>query len=243
MRPVALLTAVLLLAAPLPAAASGRLVLVELFTSQSCSSCPPAEALIGRLARENAQPGADVLPLAFHVTYWNHLDWRDPFALPAATARQAAYAARFGGSSYTPQAVIDGRTGLVGSDESGLRDAIARARTGDPGVPLALRRDGAGLTAQVGPGAGAGRLLLIGFDPSHVTRVSRGENAGRTIAQANVVRAVRDLGPWSGAAATLSAPAPEGETAAVILQADDGRILGAARLDAPVRAAAREGGR
>ena len=227
MKSVALISAALMLAAVRPAVSLERPVVVELFTSQSCSSCPPAEALIGRLAHE----GAEVLPLAFHVTYWNHLDWRDPYSLPAATARQNDYAARFGGPSYTPQAVIDGQAGLVGSDEAALRSAIAQARSAGTSVPVTLARDGGRLTAWVGAGRGAGRVLLIGFDPSHTSRVLRGENAGRTLEQANVVRAIQDLGRWSGAAATVEAAAPAGETAALLLQAEDGRILGAARLD------------
>ncbi len=227
MRPAVLIALALSCAALRPAAAAERVVVVELFTSQSCSSCPPAEALIGRLARE----GSGILPLAFHVTYWNHLDWRDSYALPAATARQEAYAARLGGSSYTPQAVVDGRTGLVGSDEAGLRGAIARAREAGPGIPVTLTRAGDRVAAQVGPGSGTARALLIGYDPSHTTRVLRGENAGRTIEQANIVRAIQDLGPWSGAAATFEAARPEGTRAALLLQAPDGRILGAARLD------------
>jgi hypothetical protein len=226
MKIVALISAALMLAAIRPAAALERPVVVELFTSQSCSSCPPAEALIGRLAKESA----DVLPLAFHVTYWNYLDWRDSYSLPAATARQNTYAAQFGGPSYTPQAVIDGQAGLVGSDETGLRAAIAQARRVGPSVRVSLAREGARLAARVGSGSGAGRVLLIGFDPSHTSRVLRGENAGRTIEQANVVRSIQDLGPWSGAATTFEAAAPAGETAALLLQAEDGRILGAARL-------------
>ncbi|GJE11136.1 DUF1223 domain-containing protein [Methylobacterium longum] len=217
-------------ASPRPAAAAERPVVVELFTSQSCSSCPPAEALIGRLAQE----GSEVLPLAFHVTYWNHLNWRDPYSLPAATARQEAYAARLGGSSYTPQAVIDGRVGLVGSDEAGLRAAIARARAGGPAIPMTLVRDDGRLVAQIGPGSPsgsrAGRVLLVGFDPSRTTKVLRGENAGRTIEQVNIVRSVQDLGSWSGAAETFTPARPDGEAAALLLQAEDGRFLGAARL-------------
>jgi len=210
-----------------PAAAAERPVVVELFTSQSCSSCPPAEALIGRLAHE----GGDVLPLAFHVTYWNHLNWRDPYALTAATARQDAYAARLGGPTYTPQAVIDGTVGVVGSDEARVRGAMARARAVGSGIPVALTREGDRYSVRIGPGTGAAQVLLVGFDPSHTTRVLRGENAGRTLEQANVVRSIQDLGRWSGGAATLAAARPEGDTAAVLLQAEDGRILGAARLD------------
>ncbi|MGH1572937.1 DUF1223 domain-containing protein [Methylobacterium sp. P31] len=173
--------------------------------------------------------GGGVLPLAFHVTYWNHLNWRDPYALPAATARQEGYAARLGGPSFTPQAVIDGPVGLLGSDEAGLRGAIARAREAGPGIPVALSRDGDRVAARVGSGSGSARVLLIGFDPSHTTRVLRGENAGRTIEQVNVVRSIQDLGPWSGAAATFGATGLAGERAALLLQAPDGRILGAAR--------------
>ncbi|MCJ2016566.1 DUF1223 domain-containing protein [Methylobacterium sp. E-065] len=227
MRPVVSIALALLGAALGPAAATERPVVVELFTSQSCSSCPPAEALIGRLAHE----GAEILPLAFHVTYWNHLNWRDPYALPAATARQEAYAARLGGPTYTPQAVIDGTVVLVGSDEAAVRGAIARARAAGPGIPLALTREGDQLVVRVGTGNGDAQVVLVGFDPSHTTRVLRGENAGRTLEQANVVRAIRDLGRWSGGAATFAAARPEGEAAAVLLQAEDGRILAAARLD------------
>lgn len=237
MRPALLISAALLCAALRPAVSAERPVVVELFTSQSCSSCPPAEALIGRLAHE----GPGVLPLAFHVTYWNHLNWRDPYSLPAATDRQEAYAARLGGPSYTPQAVIDGRVGLVGSDEAGLRAAIARARADGPGIPVTLARDGDRVVARVGGGGGSARVLLVGFDPRHTTRVLRGENAGRTIEQANIVRSVQDLGAWAGAAATFTSARPEGETAALLLQAPDGRVLGAARLDptGPAREALR----
>lgn len=226
---------ILLTIAANPAAAAERPVVVELFTSQSCSSCPPAEALLGRLARE----GGEVLPLAFHVTYWNHLDWRDGYSLPAATNRQASYAARLGDASYTPEAVIDGRTGLVGSDEAAVRRAIARAKAeARSAVPVTVAREGNGLTVRVGAGSGAGSVTLVGFDPSHTTQVARGENAGRTIDQANVVRSLSEIGRWSGAAQTFTVAAPAGETAAVLVQAGDGRVLGAARLGARVASAA-----
>lgn len=220
-RPAALALAVLSM--PLPA--SARPVVVELFTSQSCSSCPPAEALIGALARE----GGDVLPLAYHVTYWNHLDWRDTYSLPAATERQNAYAARLDGQVYTPQAVIDGQTGLVGSQEAAIRAAIAaaKAKTGDA-VPVSVTREG-GLKVRLGAGSGSGTVTLVGFDPRHVTAVARGENAGRTIAQANVVRSVAGIGRWEGAAREWTLPWPVGEAAAVIVQDASGRIIGAAR--------------
>ena len=221
-----LLLAALAAASAAPALAAERPVLVELFTSQSCSSCPPAEGLLGDLAAGSR----DVLPLAFHVTYWDHLDWRDTYALPEATRRQAAYAGRLGGGSYTPEAVVDGRVGLVGSDAGAVRGVIARARGASAEAPVTLVRDGRTLTVRLGAGQGEGTVTLVGFDPSHTTTVARGENAGRTIAQANIVRSVRDIGRWSGPAMVLEAPLPAGADAAVLVQAADGRILGAARL-------------
>ena len=207
------------------APATARPVVVELFTSQSCSSCPPAEALIGALARE----GGDVLPLAYHVTYWNHLDWRDTYSLPAATERQNAYAKRLDGQVYTPQAVIDGQTGLVGSQEAAVRAAIVAAKAGGgEAVPVSLAREG-GLRVRLGAGTGSGTVTLVGFDPSHVTSVARGENAGRTIKQANVVRSVAEIGRWTGAAREWTLPWPAGEAAAVIVQDGAGRVIGAAR--------------
>lgn len=224
-RRVTALAAAALLAGVVPATA--RPVVVELFTSQSCSSCPPAEALIADLARE----GDGVLPLAFHVTYWDHLDWRDTFSLPAATQRQRAYAQRLNDSVYTPQAVIDGRFGLVGSREASVRAAIAAARqSADMGsVPVSLAR-GDGLSVRLGAGSGAGHVTLVGFDPRHVTSVARGENAGRTITQANVVRSVVEIGRWTGAAQAWTVPWPTGEAAAVIVQDEAGHIIGAARI-------------
>ncbi|KAB1075560.1 DUF1223 domain-containing protein [Methylobacterium planeticum] len=209
-----------------PATAAERPVVIELFTSQSCSSCPPAEAFLGELAD---RPG-DLLPLAFHVTYWNRLDWRDTFSLPAATERQEAYAQRLGAGSFTPQIVVDGRRSVVGSRREAVNAAIAQARgEAAAAVPVSLARVGGDLVVRLGPGAGGATILLVGFDARHETRVARGENAGRTLVQANVVRSVRSLGRWDGSARTLSEPWPAGTEAAVIVQAADGRILGAAR--------------
>jgi hypothetical protein len=214
--------AIILLSGVAPATA--RPVVVELFTSQSCSSCPPAEALLGRLAEE----GGEVLPLAYHVTYWNHLDWRDTYSLPAATLRQHAYAERLGEAVYTPQAVIDGRVGLVGSQEDAVRSAIAAAKaTTADAVPVSLSRGG-GLVVSLGAGRGEGIVTLVGFDPRHDTSVPRGENAGRTLTQFNVVRSVAEIGRWTGAQQELVVPWPAGEAAAILVQDRSGRILGAA---------------
>jgi hypothetical protein len=210
------------------AQADDRPVVVELFTSQGCSSCPPAEALLLDLAERE-----DVLALAFHVDYWDRLGWLDPFSSPEATARQRAYAALLGESQvYTPQMVVDGRQAMVGSRRAEVIAAVDAAAA-DPGavIPLDLGRVGDLLSVSIGAGQGAGRALLVGFDPRAETAIPRGENAGRTILQANVVRSVEVIAEWDGQAVAFDRPMPPGESAALILQAQDGRILGAALVE------------
>lgn len=221
----ALLAATLLVAvAPraILAAEPVRPVVVELFTSEGCSSCPPADALLTELA---GRP--DILPLAFHVTYWNSLGWRDPFSLEAATARQRGYQSISSqGGSYTPQMVIEGHIDAIGSDRPAVVHALASGAPA-PGPALRLRRDGGRVTVEVGAGVG-GQVLLVGFDARHVTAVGRGENAGRTLVESNVVRGIAPLGAWDGTARRWTVPAPSGERVAVLVQAADGRMLGAA---------------
>ena len=200
-------------------------VVVELFTSQGCSSCPPADAFLTDLARQRA----DVLPLAFHVTYWDYLGWKDPYSLDAATARQRAYARALGEEGvYTPQMVVDGKTGFVGSNRREGLSAIAAAAPKP--VSVSVVRDGESLLITVGTGAGQARVLLVGFDPAHETRIGRGENSGRTLVESNIVRSLTPLGSWNGAGETLRQTPPAGDSFAVLLQADDGRIIGAGKL-------------
>ncbi|WP_322102282.1 DUF1223 domain-containing protein [Paraburkholderia sp. J41] len=211
-----------------PAAARARPVVVELFTSEGCSSCPPADAYLSELAHD----GPEVFPLAFHVTYWDSLGWKDPWSLEAATQRQAAYAARFREFSYTPEMVIDGRQALVGSDRRAVGAAIAAARDADrTHVEVSGARAGTTLSVKVGAGAGRGTVLLIGYDPGHVTKVGRGENAGRALGESNIVRSIEPIGEWRGAPLTLESTLPAGERAAVLIQSPDGAIVGAARVD------------
>lgn len=200
-------------------------VVVELFTSQGCSSCPPADAFLTDLARKHP----DVLPLAFHVTYWNYLGWKDPFSLDLATARQREYARHLGEDGvYTPQMVVDGITGFVGSSRAQGLSAIAGAARKP--VPVSMARDGQTLLITVGAGAGRAQVLLVGFDPSHETPIGRGENSGRTLVESNIVRSLTPIGNWTGSAVALRQSLPMGEGFAVLLQAEDGRIIGAARL-------------
>jgi hypothetical protein len=200
-------------------------VVVELFTSQGCSSCPPADAFLTDLAHQRR----DILPLAFHVTYWDYLGWKDPYSLDAATARQREYARHLGEDGvYTPQMVVDGAKGFVGSSRAEGLSAIAGAARKQ--VPVSVARDAGSLLIMVGAGVGKARVLLVGFDPTHETPVGRGENRGHTLLESNVVRSLTPIGAWSGSAVTLRQTPPAGDGFAVLLQAEDGRILGAAGL-------------
>lgn len=184
-----------------PAAAgedSERAVVLELFTSQGCSSCPPADRLLSRLAREE---GLRVVPLAFHVDYWNYIGWTDPFSSSAWSERQRGYARTFESSRvYTPQLVVDGRADCVGSDEDCVRRRIARIAGAEPAgeVTLALE-PGAGrlaieITARVRRPASGERwnVRVAVFEKDLSTAVSKVENGGRTLHNDNAVRVLTE---------------------------------------------------
>jgi hypothetical protein len=212
---------------PLAAFAAERPVVVELFTSQGCNSCPPANAYLNELSKDRR----DVLPLAFHVTYWDRLGWKDPFSMEAATDRQDRYGHRFGDGSYTPEIVVDGATSAVGSHRGEVGSAIEAAKhNGRTAAAVSITRNGGQVAIEVGAGNGIGKVLLIGFDHEHTTPISRGENSGRTLTENNVVRSIRSVGQWSGAQLRISEPLPEGQDVAVVLEAPDGQIVGASRL-------------
>jgi len=222
-----LLACVPLLVALPVAAANSRPVVVELFTSQGCSSCPPADAYLSELSQQRS----DVLPLAFHVTYWNSLGWKDPYSLDLATQRQAQYAQRFGDGSYTPQMVVDGKAALVGSDRSSAEAAIQKAKDANStSATVSAARKGNAISVSIGAGSGNARVLLVGYDPQHVTTIGRGENGGRTLKESNIVRSLESIGQWTGKAVVFDKQAPAGEKTAVLLEAPDGRIIGAARV-------------
>jgi hypothetical protein len=212
---------------PVMASAAERPVVVELFTSQGCSSCPPANAFLNEMSKDRS----DVLPLAFHVTYWDRLGWRDPFSLEAATARQDRYGHRLGDGSYTPEMVIDGSVGLVGSHQTEVNAAIARAKQSQlEGPDVSVGKDGENIAIRIGSGNGNGKVLLIGFDHEHTTKIGRGENGGRTLAESNVVRSIRPVGEWSGKPVDISEHYPDGQDVAVVIESSDGKIVGAGRL-------------
>jgi hypothetical protein len=213
---------------PVTGFAAERPVVVELYTSQGCSSCPPANAYLNELSRDRR----DVLPLAFHVTYWDRLGWKDPYSLQAATDRQDQYGHRFGDGSYTPEIVVDGAAGLVGSHRRDVGSAIEKAKheSRTAASVSVAKTGGEQVSIQVGSGSGIGKVLLIGFDHDHTTAIGRGENGGRTLQEANIVRSVRSVGQWSGAPLQIKERFPEGQDVAVVLEAPDGQIIGASRL-------------
>ena len=215
--------------------AAARPVVVELFTSQGCSSCPPADALLDELAD---QPG--VLALSFHVDYWDYIGWKDPFATAAYTQRQRDYARALSlRYVYTPQIVVDGREDLVGSHRRAVAEAIRKAAKRKPTVAVDLvPEEGGKITLSDGPAPSEGATVyLVMFDDGHDTQVARGENGGRTMHNANVVREYRKLGTWTGEAMEfpidIAAARAEGRggCAVIVQSGTTGPILGAAILD------------
>ncbi len=218
-------------------------VLVELFTSEGCSSCPPADDVLARLETSQPVAGARIVPLAFHVDYWDDLGWPDPFAASSFTARQRAYATT-GHGMYTPQAVIDGRTQLVGSYSGALENAIGKAAllTHAP-VDLSVRGKSGSVDVAVHVGAlpeaqaATGATVFVAVTQARASvAVARGENGGRTLTHTAIVRGLRTAGTIDATGgdveATLRTPAgaPEAELriVAFVQRASDHAIVGSA---------------
>ncbi len=226
----AALTSLFLLSAILPVQAGERPIVVELFTSEGCSSCPPADALLVELADRR-----DVLTLSFHVDYWDRLGWKDPSSSPEATARQERYARLLNiDAVYTPQIIVDGRREAVGSDRGAVEralDATSREPSVVP-VTLSFKNGQARITLGQGGVTASASVVLIGFDRRRVDTVKRGENSGRTLTHVDVVRGIEEVGRFTGSASQIvSTPPWQSDRLAAIVQAPDGRILGAAVAD------------
>ena len=226
------------IAAALAASAAGaepRPVVVELYTSEGCSSCPPAEAFMGVLAQR-----PDVLPLSFHVDYWDNQGWHDRFSSSDATRRQRTYSSKLHHDSvYTPQAIIDGHTDLVGSGNSAILSELAKTHDG---VATHITLDTQYLDVSVAAQSGGKQsdVMLIGYLREATSHIGRGENSGRTLQEFNIVRSIKRLGSWNGSACSFRIPLgslpPDATHAAVLLQAQaQGPILGAASAPLPAR--------
>jgi hypothetical protein len=209
------------------AGAETRPVVLELFTSEGCSSCPPAEVIVNELAQRS-----DVLPLSFHVDYWDGLGWRDRFSLASATERQRGYARTLRlASVYTPQAVIDGARDIVGSQRSAVMEAVSGRRDG---VATSVSVSGETIQIHVGAGSDAASadVLLVAYLREADTLIRRGENSGRTVKESNIVRSLYVLGQWKGKPREFQLSLgrlPENVTdiAVIVQSAGQGAILGA----------------
>ena len=221
---------------PVPATVADYPVVLELFTSEGCNSCPPADALLGQLAQQH-----DLLPLAFHIDYWDYLGWKDPYSSKFATARQSAYGRVLDVMVYTPQMVVDGARDAIGSDEAAVKLAIEAERA-RPKLKLAVLRDERG-ELKVAIPAGEGQsppssVYEALFDSSHVTPVGRGENSGRTLTEFNIVREWRKIGEWTGNATELSLGLePRSNTfdacAIIVQEGNNGPVRGATAFRLP----------
>jgi hypothetical protein len=235
----ALLIASFLIAAFAVARAAEPRAVLELFTSQGCSSCPAADKLMGQLAKDPS-----LVALSVPIDYWDYLGWRDTLANPAHSARQRAYArARGDGQVYTPQIVVDGATDVLGSDQAAVEHAIVQTvqKSGVMALPVALSIRGSALTVAipsgVATGQGAAEVWLCPLAKAVPVVIGRGENRGRTITYHNVVRDWVKLGDWTGAQSSWDVPLAQFkaagiDAAAVMVQEGTrdrpGVILGAA---------------
>jgi len=216
-----------------------RQVVLELYTSQGCSSCPPADALIERLSDR-----PDILALSLPVTYWDMLGWKDTLASEANTRRQKAYAATMGhGGVYTPQIIVDGVTDVVGSREAQVEAAIGARRADMREVPVMLSASPTAVHIGVGAlpekNAGDATVWLLHVLSHAAVRIGAGENKSRSIDYRNVVRDVRAVALWKGQPLSLDIPrgdqgVPGYDSVAVVVQQDPyGRVIGAHMISIP----------
>jgi hypothetical protein len=217
---------------------------VELFTSQGCSSCPAADAFFAELASKG-----EVIALAYHVNYWDYLGWKDTLGTAENTERQYDYMRAFGARSvYTPQAVINGRAHVSGADRAAVQRQLGQMSGAGHGMVVGIKvsRDGSTIKIEAGPANGAkteAHVKLVYFDPPQPVEIERGENKGKTVTYWNAVTGAYSAGMWHGEAARYELPASEiakkGEGGcAVLLQAvgkdgSPGAILGAALIGKP----------
>ena len=210
-------------------AVSAAPVVVELFTAQGCSSCPPADALLAEIARK---PG--VVALAYHVDYWDELGWKDRFSMPEATQRQRGYVRKLSRSgAFTPQAVISGDTSFVGPDRASMNRALAQKRDA-----LAIELSKVGVNLQIDLTERWREpmdVYVVAYLNEATTKIGSGENANRALKEVNIVRSFRRLGKWNGTPQQMNVPlatlARDATAVAVLLQRpNQGAITGAATL-------------
>ena len=204
---------------------------VELYTSQGCSSCPPADALLTQLAKRD-----DVIALALHVDYWDYIGWKDSFGSPAFTARQHNYARAASATTvYTPQMVIGGVDHVIGSKPMEVADHLRAQQSQAKPLMLTLRQSGGQVQVTAAPFVRRPTAMivqLVRYLPSETVAIRRGENAGKSIEYSNIVRSWQNIARWDGTSAlNISADVPGTDAVVVIVQQDGfGPIVAAAEL-------------
>lgn len=223
MRFLSMLACLLLMSLP---AMAERPVVVELFTSQGCSSCPPADDLLIKLAQDQA-----ILPLSYHVDYWDHLGWKDPYSLADATQRQYAYAQVRGSEQvFTPQVIVNGTGSATGSREAQVKTQIETAQrmASASNVNVVIEERAGKLSFTVsGEDAMGADILLVYFVPNAETDVQRGENNGRKLRGVNIVTRIESFGAVEAGAKPHELQMPTGGIAVLVQKKNHGRILGA----------------
>ena len=218
----------------LPAAvqSGSPVVVVELYTSQGCSSCPPADEFFAELTRDPM-----IMPLALHVDYWDYIGWADSFADPKFTARQKAYARNIGSRTiYTPQMIVGGLDRVEGSAPAEVASLVMKHMKAAQLVSLTVTRNGEKLVIRAEAVRQLDRVIniqLVRYKPQDAVKITRGENAGRTVTYHNIVTSWQIVGEWNGdGPLELEASYPDGSPGVVILQADGpAEILAAARVN------------
>lgn len=215
----------------LPVAAQQSPVVVELFTSQGCASCPPADELMRSLAEQD-----DVIALSLHVDYWDYIGWKDEFADPKNAQRQRAYAHAAGRRSvYTPEMIVNGESDIVGAKPMQLAAAIEKHKSVAKRVDVQLLRAGSMVTISaraLRQGLDPMEIVMLRYTPSRVSQITRGENKGKTLEYVNVTHDWQVVAHWDGQAALdLDAPVAGDLPIVVLVQTEGhGPIVGAARL-------------
>ncbi|MEL6677611.1 MAG: DUF1223 domain-containing protein [Pseudomonadota bacterium] len=213
------------------AQAQSNVVMLELFTSQGCSSCPPADAFLNELAEE-----ADIVALSLHVDYWDYLGWRDAFASPAMTARQKGYAyARGSRSIFTPQMVVQGQFQTVGHNRDAVQTAIQQFRDAPRIARVTLSAENGQLIVALTAAQedARGTVHMVTYAHPQTLKVFGGENRGRSITYANVAKSWMTLGTWDGEPVTMTAPLPSmmRGVAVFVQNGEHGPIIAAAKLE------------
>lgn len=215
-RIISLVAAIAGTATSVTSAAAGEvsarpIAVVELFTSQGCANCPPADAFLSELAREN-----DVVALSYAVDYWDYMGWKDTAAKPEFALRQKGYAGRRGDRDvFTPQVIVNGRTQVVGSDREKIRREISLGAEMRRDLAVAVDVESTADAVKVHlPSTKAGEpvhatVLLVRYDHSRSVAIGRGENTGRTLTYAHLVRSILPIGMWKGQELTLELPRQE----------------------------------